>query len=349
MTRKRRDSLSANEPRRGAILLMVLVLIAVVTFALTIFIERAEVDIKGEGYYVKRSQLRLDAWSMLEVAVGVLNDVKQIDGSLYASSQGWENPLSYSLIQPREGLKVTYTFADESGKMNINSLSEDSLILLFDELGFDLDVSLRLSDVLLDWIDADDNVRPQGAESREYSTLELEVHPANRPLKSLDELRYLFAFKDLFFDEKGLPLPVFDQLAQAVTTLDVGTLNVNAASPLALRAMADMDDIDVQLIQDYLEGLDGQIGTADDNFFSSREDLAAVLGDVPTGAAVGNQISVLTVRVTVEESGYSYTLVGTMNTQSEAPALEESGGNLKYPFLFLELREEPGANNARPL
>ncbi len=334
--------------RRGAILLMVLVLIVVVTFALTIFMERAEVDIKGEGYYVKRAQLRLDAWSMMEVAVAALADVKQIDGALYAPSQGWSDPLAYAGIQPREGLSVSYSFVDESGKLNINEMSEDSLILLFDELGFDLDVGLRLTGVLLDWIDADDTTRVEGAESREYSTLQLEARPANQPLKSLEELRYLFAFKDLFFDETGAPLPVFGQLAAAVTTLDVGPLNINAASPLALRAMADMGDLELALVQDYLEGLDGAQGTADDNFFASRDDIAAVLGDVPPGAPLSYQLSVLTITVTVEESGYSYALVGSLNTQTAAPALEDSGGNLNYPFLFLELREAPGSNNARP-
>ena len=335
--------------RGGAILLMVLVLIVVVTFTLTIFIERAEVEIKGEGYYVKRSELRLEAWSMLEVAVATLADVKGIEGTLYAESQGWGNPLEYCRIAPREGLEVRYEFIDESGKMNLNAMGEDSLILLFNELGFDIDVGLRMTSVLLDWIDADDETRIDGAESREYSSLELKSSPANRPLRALEELKYLFVFKDLFFNENGLPLPVFERLAEATTVFDVGQLNVNSASPLALRAMADMDDMDVSLIDSFLKGLDGIKGTADDNFFANRDDLAAVLGEVPAGANLANQISVLTVKVTVAESGYSYTLVGTMNLQAEAPALEESGGNLRYPFLFLELRELAGANNARPM
>ncbi|EDY83500.1 hypothetical protein VDG1235_3127 [Verrucomicrobiia bacterium DG1235] len=50
----------------------------------------------------------------------------------------------------------------------------------------------------------------------------------------------------------------------------------------------------------------------------------------------------------MSEGGYSYTLIGTLSVQTEAPALEQSGGNLRYPFLFLELREQPGVNNARP-
>ena len=335
--------------REGSILVMVLVLIMIVSFALTLFIEKAEVEIKAEGYYVKRSELRMDAWSMMEVAVSVLADVKHIDSALYAPSQGWGNPLDYARIQSREGLNVNFEFIDESGKMNINTLDRDSLVLLFDELGFDLDVGLRLTDVLIDWIDEDDDTGIDGAETREYSSLELEAHPANQPLKSLDELRYLFGFKELFFDENGVPLPSYHELSRAVTTYDVSSLNVNSASSLALRAMADLDELDKELIDDFLKGFDGQLGTDDDNYFGTREEIRAIVPDAPPGSALGNQISVLTIKVTVEESGYAYTLIGTLDVNATAPSGGKNQGNLQYPFLFIELSEEPGANNARPL
>ncbi|MDQ8202963.1 type II secretion system protein GspK [Pelagicoccus sp. SDUM812003] len=344
-----RATLQRRSSRRGSVLLMTLVLIVVVSFALTMYIERAEVEIKSEGYYWKRAQLRKDAWSMMEVAVAALADVKAIDRSLYSPSQGWSDPLEYAGITPRPGLEVHFEFIDESGKLNLNGAESDTLILLFDELGFELDVAMQLADVLLDWIDGDDETRIDGAEEREYSTLELDAHPANQPLQSLDELRYLFAFKDLFFDERGVPLPVFHELENAVTVYEVSELNLNAASSLALRAVADMDEFDKQAIDQFLAGLDGVLGTADDEYFSSSEDLSSVLVDLPQGAPLGYQISVLTIKVTVKEAGYSYSLIGTVNTRSEAPAMQESDGNLKYPFHFLELREEPGANNARPL
>ena len=337
-----------EQSKRGVILLMVLVLIFMVAGAVTLFIERAEVEIKSEGYYVKRADLRMDAWSMLEVAVAALADVKEIDGGLYAPMQGWGDPLEYAQVRPREGLSVRYEFIDESGKADLNNMDEDSLLILFDELGFDLDISLRLRDVLLDWIDEGDESRSDGAETREYSSLELEAHPSNQPLKSLDELRYLFSFKELFFDESGLPLPVFEQLASAVTVLEVGKLNINSASPLALQAMVDLDEFDMDLINDYRMGADGKVDTEDDNYFASPSDINDVIVDIPRGAPLGNQISVLTIKVTVEEGSYSYTLFGTMKTELEAPAMEASGGNLNYPFHFIELREEPGINNARP-
>ena len=324
---------------------MVLVLIVVVSFVLTLFIERAEVELKSEGYYTQRAQLRLDAWSMLEVAVAVLADVKHIDGSLYAKAQGWGDPLEYAQIQPRPGLAVAFEFIDESGKMNLNEMGEDTLLILFSELGLDLDVALNLTDVLLDWIDADDARRVNGAESREYSSLDLETTPANQPLKSLLELRHLVGFKELFFDELGLPLPLFEELATAVSVHSTSRININSASPLALRALADFDELDMGLIDDYVEGLDGRKGTSDDNYFASPDDIASVI-ELPQGTPVGTDISILTIRVTVAEGLYRYTLVGTLNTTSEAPSNDALQGNIQYPFLFLELREEPGFNDA---
>ena len=63
-------------------MLMVLVLIIVVSYVLTKFVERAQVEVQGEGYYVERARLSLQAWSMLEVAVAVLADVETIDEAL---------------------------------------------------------------------------------------------------------------------------------------------------------------------------------------------------------------------------------------------------------------------------
>jgi len=339
---------SSLEDRRASVLLLVLVLIAVVSFALTMFIERAEVEIKGEGYFVKRSELRKDAWSMMEVAVAALADVKAIEGSLHAPAQGWGDPLAYAQIETREGLQVNFEFVDESGKVDLNSMELDSLILLFDELGFELDIASQLANVLLDWIDEDDDTRIDGAESREYSTLDLDANPANQPLKSLDELRYLFGFGELFFDEDGLELPVFKELAEAVTTYPVQRLNVNSASSLALRAIADLDDVDKEAIDSFRKGIDGILGTEDDAYFANAEDLAAVLLDVPEGSPLDQRISVMTVRVTVSDSGYSYTLVGTFDVNAQPPTTSDGDGNLSYPFLFIELREEPGADDARP-
>jgi len=333
--------------RRGSILLMVLVLIIVVSYVLTQFVERAQVEVQGEGYYVERSRLRLEAWSMLEVAVAVLADVKSVDNALYSPAQGWSDPLDYAQIELPEGLNVTYEFIDESAKMGINELDEGSLFLLFDEMEFDLDVSQTLTNSLLDWIDEDDEARIDGGESREYSTTEMEMRPANQALRSLDELSSILGFKDHFFDENGFPNERFEQLSEMLTHHPVEQMNVNAASPIALQSLAGLNEIQVETLQEYLAGFDGIYGTEDDNYFAAGGEIADVIGETEAGVSITHQISILTIKVTVQESGSAYSLIGTISVDSQGEGNSETG-ELQYPFLFLELREEPGMNNARP-
>lgn len=326
---------------------MVLVLIIVVSYVLTKFVERAQVEVQGEGYYVERARLRLQAWSMLEVAVAVLADVKAIDNAIYAPAQGWGDPLDYSQVEVPQGMNVTFEFIDESSKLSINELDEGSLFLLFDEMEFDLDVSQTLTNTLLDWIDEDDDARIDGAESREYSTSELKMHPSNSPLRSLDELSSIIGFRDHFYNEDGFPNGNFRRLSEVVTCLPVLQMNVNSASPLALQSLAGLNEIQVETIQDFLAGLDGESGTEDDNYFANAGEMTDVIGEIERGVPITQQISVLTVKVTVQESGSSYSLIGTFSTDTETTENGETG-DLEYPFVFLELREEPGMNNAHP-
>jgi type II secretory pathway component PulK len=333
--------------KRGSILLMVLVLIIVVSYVLTKFVERAQVEVRGEGYYVERSRLRLQAWSMMEVAVAVLADVKTIDGALYSPAQGWGDPLDYAQIELPEGMNVTFEFIDESAKLGINELDEGSLFLLFDQMDFDLDVSQTLTNSLLDWIDEDDEARIDGGESREYSTADMEMHPSNQPLRSLAELSSIIGFREHFFDEYGFPNDYFRQLSEMLTHHPVALMNANAASPLALQALAGLNEIQTETIEDYIAGLDRELGTADDNYFASTGEISDVIGEMERGARITQQISVLTIKVTVQESGSAYSLIGTFNTETQATENSETG-ELQYPFLFLEVREEAGMNNASP-
>lgn len=335
--------------RRGSILIMVLVLIVVVSYVLTKFVERAQIEVQAEGFYLERANLKLDAWGMLEVAVAVLADVKAIDGALYSESQGWAEPLDYSGVQPREGLNVTFEFIDETSKLSINEMDEGALILLFDEIGLDLSEAQKLTNVLLDWVDEDDLARIDGGESGEYSSSKMPMTPANQALGSLRELYYLIGYRDLLFDDTGNPNDIYELLENAVTTFPTSQLNVNTAEPLALQALAGLDDIMIDTIDTFRSGLDGVVGTADDVYFESTQEFTDLVGDI---AGIGNllttQINIMTIKVTVQEAGSAYTLIGVVNTQTQAAGGDSETSQLQYPFVFLEVREEATMNTGSP-
>jgi len=338
-----------SSSRRGSILIMVLVLVVVVSYVLTKFVERAQIEVQSEGFYLERANLKLDAWSMMEVAVAVLADVKAIEGQLYSEAQGWADPLDYSGVVPREGLNVSFEFIDETSKLSINELDEGTLFLLFDEMGFDLDEGQKLANVLLDWVDEDDLARIDGGESSDYSTSDMPMTPANQPLSSLRELYYLIGFRDLFFDDYGNPNGIFTMLEDSVTIFPTSQLNVNTAEPLALQALAGLDDFMIDTIDTYRSGLDGVVGTADDIYFESTREFTDLVGDIAgTGNLLTTQVNVLRIKVTVQEAGSAYTLIGVVNIQAQPAAGNDETSQLQYPFLFLEVREEATMNTASP-
>ena len=119
--------------------------------------------------------------------------------------------------------------------------------------------------------------------------------------------------------------------------------------PLALKALAGFSDLQVDALDRFMSGLDGVKGTDDDEYIASSEELTQVVGDVLEGTVISNQISILTIKVTVREGDASFTLTGTIDTQAPAAgAGPEGGSELQYPFLFLELKEEPSMNNSSP-
>jgi hypothetical protein len=129
------------QARRGAVLLLVLVLIAITATAILSFTERALSEISGEGYYAQRDRLRADAYSTLEVSLAVLNDFKSIDGGLFSPEQGWGNPLAYAALTPREGLEIEVEFSDENARLPLlaGDSAEPWLLVLFTDLGFQSD------------------------------------------------------------------------------------------------------------------------------------------------------------------------------------------------------------------
>ncbi len=80
---------------------------------------------------------------------------------------------------------IAVTVQDERGKVPLNALEEAEARRLFEVMGLTgerLDIA---TDSFLDWIDDDDDVRPQGAEVDHYAADG--IRPRNGPLRSVAE------------------------------------------------------------------------------------------------------------------------------------------------------------------
>jgi general secretion pathway protein K len=349
----------------------VLVLVVVTAAAVLKFSERALGEMAGEGYYMQRERLRGEAYSALEATLAVLAQFREIDGGLYAPAQGWGDPLALSGYEPAEGRTVSVEFADENAKLPLTNAewSEPALAALFTDLGFEPGEVNVLTDSLLDWIDADDNPRPYGAEKDDYLRGDPPHVAANRALRSFAELAAVQGFADLMFTESGRPNERCERFMRRVSLWSDGTINLNTASDELLRASGLVDDRQLASLVRALDTVDGDRGTAGARFYRSLNELGDQVGAIPGGGMFGVQTEVLGIVVTVRERQAEFRLKAVIRTDSTGTTRRSGtgdrrsaqnaagGGNtaigtaagrvggvnasIEYPFKFLELVEDP--------
>jgi len=369
---------------RGAVLLLVLVIIAIASTAILSFTERALSEMSGEGYYAQRDRLRGDAYSSLEATLAVLNEFKEIDGGLFSPEQGWADPLGYAGLVPREGLEISVTFSDENSRLPLlaGDSAEPWLLVLFTDLGFQSDEIAVLTDVLLDWIDEDDNPRLLGAESQEYLRSDLPHIAANRMPTRLEELSAAIGWGHLMFNESGIPTPRFEEFKRLVSVYSSGPINLNTASEQVLRATGSFSDPELTALRSAFPERQGGIVTGK-GYYTSTAELSAVSGTLPTSIRLGVRVEVLAITVTVREGDAELRLravvrvdsAGTTTSQTRTRGTSGQPGELaagsdakatpqgearqraattgggtttvgsdEYPFTIVELVEDPPAS-----
>jgi general secretion pathway protein K len=90
--------------------------------------------------------------------------------------------------------------ASESGKVDINSVSEEDLLGILKKGGLPDEEAEGVRDAILDWKDADDDPRPRGAEFPDYARLPEPLRPRNGNLRGVGELRYVMGVAPEYYD-----------------------------------------------------------------------------------------------------------------------------------------------------
>lgn len=341
--------------QRGSVLVAVLAIILLLTFIITRFMEEAVEDLEYRAIFNEPADVRSFTYSMLEVALATVHEVALIDeGKLYAPEQGWADPLSYAGIEVPNGWEVQIQLQDESGKLPLNTMDEATLNRMLEEsFDFDFGTARELSSMLLDWIDADDSRRLNGAESEDYLRRNPPYRAANGPLQSLEELRLLEIWEDEFFDEDGRPNALFSKLDSMVSVITSGAANLNSSSQSVLELLALQNGFD----EDYL--------------FDGLRDLP-YLKSVPesaNSASSGVEVQVLRITVSIWRGQVPFTVSALVEPNFSTE--ESSGGSapgssskdapktgalseqeaINYPFKILQVSEytrgSPGAPPAR--
>ncbi len=172
---------------------------------------------------------RADIRLIADAGVGWAGDILAFDarssGAVDHLGELWAQPLPQT---EAEQTRISGQLSDAQGRFNVHNLllpdgKEDAVqVQLYRRLLAQLQLPAALADTLLDWLDADDEQRPQGAESAWYAAQQppYAMPPANR-VQKLAQLRWV----------KGYNSQVLARLAPHLTLLPQRTaLNVNTIS-----------------------------------------------------------------------------------------------------------------------
>lgn len=218
--------------QRGAVLLLVLVVVALLSALLTDWAFSTLVDMRLTETFRDSNRAYYLARGGVEVGRELLNiDTNDFD----APTEMWGVGVpSYPVS---DEAMVSITIVDEDGRFNLNKvvLGEDAdvsmrprFVLLLENLGVAKSEAETLSEALVDWIDSNDRIYygktggNGGAENSWYQGLTPPLACKNKPLDTVDELRMI----------KGFTPEIVERLAPLVTVAGVTgvtKLNVNTA------------------------------------------------------------------------------------------------------------------------
>ena len=191
---------------------------------------------------------------------------------------------------PVENGELTGYIEDQQGLFNLNNVVKDGKVnaaqlAIFQRLLSTLGLPPALADALVDWIDADSESRPQGAEDDYYLALQPPYLAANRPLIDVDELALVRGFNE----------GTRARLRRFVTALPRFTaVNANTAPPEVLAAVVDGLNLD---------GARDLVAKRDRAYFRSGDEFFKQLPPgliVPTeNISVSSDYFMATLRVTI--------------------------------------------------
>lgn len=87
------------------------------------------------------------------------------------------------------GRRVRLRLLDEAAKVDINAAQDGMLQGLFAAVGMGPEEAARMANVILDWRDADELRRFQGAEAEDYRLAGRNFGPRNKPFQAVEELQ----------------------------------------------------------------------------------------------------------------------------------------------------------------
>ena len=349
--------------KRGSILVFVLALIVLLSVLSMRLMEETVQELRHVSQFHRRDDLRMHAYSALDLAVGVLSEFQLLEGKLHAPGQGWGDPIRYSGLSPLDPkVRWSVRLTDESAKLSLKKISEKDLVDLFAAMHsrgsslLDKDDGQPYYDALKDWQDADDEERDEGAEDDYYEGLDSPYFTPGRPISNYEEFRMIKGFAydayeteymGLFYDERGSETQNMKDFRSSFSFFYDGPVNVNGASAFLKRFLCGDDEA---LFEDFSTG---PSGGSKETYYTNTNDpnLARLRGK--RGIPFGVTASAFRVEVSIDKGKSNFRLHAVLGmdlgnpsarrnpsagTTSQRPRSKKNAG-LQYPFRILSLRE----------
>lgn len=165
------------------------------------------------------------------------NEPVRVDGTRYTGLLGDD--------------RYVFDIVDESGKINLNSLTDRSGVVMSNllvNLGVKREDADAIADAVLDWKDGDELRRLHGAESDYYMSLPNPYRSKNGAFDTVEELLMVKGMTPEILYGKSRRLGIFDFVTVRARG---GGINVNSAPREVLAALPGMTDEAVNRVMEF--------------------------------------------------------------------------------------------------
>lgn len=305
--------------QRGSVLVIVMVTLIFATVALIAFMDKASVDLLVDQREALTRRLRMEAYSALEVTLGVLTEFREVNQGLHSPAEGWADPLAFAGYEPSEGRKIEITFEDESGKISLPRANAQVLTSLFENWGIVKTDAEMLADAMMGWMHRN-HVYSTGLPI-DYEDSAIPYEAPGRSLRSFDELAAIDKVREVFYDGDGRPNEYWRRFVESVSLLDFSQSNINGGRPDAMAALGQFDPTQQQNLSDYLHGT-GMYQAQGPQFFQSANDAQRIAGPTGNTGAFGTTITALRINLTVRDGSTEYKLAAVVSPPGGATSVQ---------------------------
>ena len=321
--------------RRGAILIVVLWVVLLLSLMVSTFAFTMHIEMRLTSYHDRELKAKALAMAGIEFEKALLaakvnkaGQVNSSDGSVHQFSstaadyysEPWHNnpDLTDRAItgNPDDGT-FTVQVVDEQSKLNANVVTPEQWKTLLRLSGVDTETANIIVDSIGDWMDKDSSSKLNGAEDDYYMALSSDqggpYHCKNGALDRIEELLLVRGMTpDIFYGHQGQSQSdtVYTGIAQFLTTVPFLKINVNTASSQVLQCLPGVTSQMAEQLIRYRQGDDGVDGTDDDKPFQD----AGAVANVWSGTMSRNEMRGLATYMDVTSSFYTIYSTGTVGT-----------------------------------